>query len=271
MAKGTQPPRSLEELRRNARVLYKELLKYTKVHPNAIKKQKYLNQIRTDFRRYQRLTDPVRIEDLLKKATSRLSYIRMEIPATLIPLKYRMDNKKRDQSGNITTLSIDENGEIASSVSTLISKARFVNWCDGNPDPDEKRKNDSLIERFHYRGPYWEKRRKGWLPDSAYELWDGPGISEALLHREKYDIGFDLPSPNLAEHPDVKDHMLPTATRKDFGLDEPDVVEMKVKQKKEIDMEDIAKGMQIQYNDDQRDKAMGKPTVFEFLRGRRDK
>lgn len=153
----------------------------------------------------------------------------------------------------------------------MITKARFVNWCDGNNDPDEKRKNDSLVERFHYRGPYWEKRRKGWLPQEAIDLWQGPGLTEALMHREKYDIGFDLPTEHIHEHPDVKGNMPDIATRKDFGIDnEPDVVEMKVKKKRDIDMEDVNKGMHMQYNEDQRAKTLGKPGVLDFLRGRRE-
>eukprot|EP01084_Bolivina_argentea_P067253 122514_1 len=269
LKQAASSPRSLKELQRHGRAIYKELLKYSKVHPNPVKKQKYLKQIRADFRRYSLLQDPRKIEDLLKKATSRLGYIRMEIPAQLIPLKYRMQNLRDAERTRTTTLRVDEDGKIAAGISTLIRKARFVNWCDGNNDPDEKRKNDSLIERFHYRGPYWEKRRKGWLPQEAIDLWQGPGITEALMHREKYDIGFDLPTPNLSEHPDVEGHMPDIATRKDFGIDnEPDVVEMRVKRKKEPDMEDINKGMHIQYNDDQRSKTMGHPNVLEFLRGR---
>lgn len=278
--KATQsPPRSLPELQRHGLTLYKELLKYTRVHPNPIKKQKYLKQIRADFRRYAPIKDERKLEDMIKKGTSRLSYIRMEIPGQLIPLKYRMDNIRdyealERQNKTTTTLSVDSDGKLAAGISTLISKARFVNWCDGNNDPDEKRKNDSLVERYHYRGPYWEKRRKGWLPQEAMDLWQGPGITEALMHREKYDIGFDLPTPKLEDHPDVKEHFPNkfVATRKDFGLDnEPDVCEVRVKQRKEVDYEDINKGMHIQYNDDQRDKTLGKPTVTDFLRGRREK
>ena len=57
----------------------------------------------------------------------------------------------------------------------------------------------------------------------------------------------------LEDHPDVKGHMPSIACRKDFGIDnEPDVIEMKVKKKKEADMENINQGMHIQYNDDQR-------------------
>jgi len=244
------------------------------VHPNPVKKQKYLRQIRADFRRYATVRDEQKLEELVKKATSRLGYIRMEIPAQLIPLKYRMQTHRDAEAlrSRSTTLSVDGDGKIAAGISTLISKARFVNWCDGNNDPDEKRKNDSLIERFHYRGPYWEKRRKGWLPQEAVDLWEGPGITEALMHREKYDIGFDLPTPQLQDHPDVRGQMPDIATRKDFGIDnEPDVVEMKVRRRKEPDLEDINKGMHIQYNDDQKAKTLGHPTVLEFLRGRRDK
>eukprot|EP00485_Elphidium_margaritaceum_P023130 CAMPEP_0202713532 /NCGR_PEP_ID=MMETSP1385-20130828/55663_1 /ASSEMBLY_ACC=CAM_ASM_000861 /TAXON_ID=933848 /ORGANISM="Elphidium margaritaceum" /LENGTH=274 /DNA_ID=CAMNT_0049373911 /DNA_START=23 /DNA_END=847 /DNA_ORIENTATION=- len=265
---------SIVELRRHGLAVYKELLKYTKVHPNPVKKQKYLKQIRSDFRRYAPIEDATKLDQVIKKATSRLGYIRMEIPAQLIPLKYRMQNLRdlenlHTRSGS-TTLSVDSDGEIAASISTLITKARFSNWCDGNNDPDEKRKNDSLIERWNYRGPYWEKRRKGWLPQEAVDLWSGPGVVEALSNREKYDIGFDLPSEHIEEHPDVKGHMPSLATRKDFGLEEPDVVEMKVKRKKEPDPEKIVEGMGAQLLCDEKHKAGGGPNVLEFLKGKRD-
>ena len=91
------------------------------------------------------------------------------------------------------------------------------------------------------------------------------------MHREKYDIGFDIPTAHIHEHPDVKGYMPDIATRKDFGIDnEPDVVEMKVKQKRKPDLEDINKGMHIQYNDDQRGKTLGHPGPLDFLRGKRE-
>ena len=111
-------PRPLAELQRHGRTLYGELLKYSKVHPNPVKKQKYLKQIRADFRRYAAVQDPYKLEELIKKGTSRLGYIRMEIPAQLIPLKYRMQNlrnreKMDEMNKTTTTLSVDDDGKIA--------------------------------------------------------------------------------------------------------------------------------------------------------------
>jgi hypothetical protein len=172
-----------------------------------------------------------------------------------------------------THMTVDQDtGEIAVGVSPIIRKASWCSWRDGNPDPDERRKHDSLLERYYYRGPYWEKRRQGWLPQETVDLWKGPTLSEALLHRDKYDIGVDVPTPKLDDHPDLKGHMLDMALRNDcVGVfDEPDVEAMHVKAKEKITGEALGEGAMRMFLTSEKDKADGSPSVTEFLRGRRE-
>jgi len=260
----------LDKLGRQARALYKELIKYSLRHPNKTKSIKYTNQIRKEFRQYRNIQDTFKIDDLFTKAKSRLGFLRMQVPSSSLPIRDRMikDNVKRNRT---TTYKVDESGEIAQSVSNVIRNARFSTWRDGNLDPDDKIKNDSLLERFHFRGPYWEKRRKGWLPDEILEMWDGPSWVEVKQHREKYDVGFDFPTANLEDHPDVKDHFPEMATRKDFGLDEPDVIPCHVPQKSVPDKTAIDEAQKHQYLLELEDKHNGMPTPTEFLRGRRER
>ncbi|ETO34818.1 hypothetical protein RFI_02270 [Reticulomyxa filosa] len=261
----------MERLARHSRALYKEFLKYSRVHPNREKSKKYQEEIRRSFRSNEQINNPEQIEELLKKAQSRLSFLRMQIPSSRIPVRERMKKENPQRKTTGTTFQVNDHGEIAVGVSRLIKNTQWSTWRNLNIDPDEKRKNDYLLERVHYRGPYWEKRRRGWLPDEVTELWEGPSLSEALLNPGKYDIGIEIPTERLEDHPDLKGKMLDMARRNDcIGVkDEPEIQKYTVQPKRTPSPEQIRQDMAIEWQHQEEDKKKGRPTPLEFLSGRR--
>lgn len=268
--------------RRHGRALYKELLKYAQAHPDTTKRARYITQIRKDFHRHWgKETDEKTADALLKKASSRLGYLRMQVPSSAIPIRYRMRHDRPNRNDITQTLPNDmnttfsvsnETGKVAASVSRVIQNAKWTNWRDGNTDPDEKRKHESHLERFVYKGPYWEKRRRGWLPQETIDIWKGPTYTDYLMDPDNVDIAVDMPTAKLDDHPMFKDDpMIDMAMRKDFGIDEQDVTRYEIKKSADVTPQEVYQSARDMHLIKERDKIEGAPTPTEFLRGRREK
>ena len=70
---------------------------------------------------------------------------------------------------------VDPNEEQLKKELNLRRDSLFINWNAGNVDPDELRKHKELLDRQHFKGPFWDGKK---IPKSIEEEMPEVDMSE---------------------------------------------------------------------------------------------
>ncbi len=128
--------------RQNVLHMYKNMLKMIRFVP-AKKRYEMLNQIRGEFRSNATETSPERITEMIKKAQSSLSYIKVITPRT----------RASGTQDGVTKMVFSGNGSNGSG-SDGSGKPTFKpvsNWTGSNIDPDSLAKHNASLKRMGFR------------------------------------------------------------------------------------------------------------------------
>jgi len=158
--------------------LYREMIRFSQAIPDKWQSRMAVREARKWFVEHREEKDDERIEELIKTGLGRLSVLKVRVPAHAIPIRVRFKDPEKDakhrssydEMSNVTSYIVTKDGKIQEGFAEAIETAPYSTWRDGNLDPDMIRKHEIQMERFHFKGPYWEKRRRGW--DPFKDLWD---------------------------------------------------------------------------------------------------
>ena len=141
---------SENEIKTELRNIAREMFSYVKhlVTSSANKQNKTANQIRLEIRNSFRINNP-ELRDLAK-ARSSVSYMRMQVPARFHRGQSGVQNWILNEFGEF--VSIDDPRNVPG-----INKTKIYN--NQGITADQMKRHMALNDRFHFRGPKWQKKR----------------------------------------------------------------------------------------------------------------
>ena len=127
--------------RQNVLHMYKNMLKMVRQVP-AKKRYEMLNQIRSEFRGNATESSPERVSELIKKAQSSMSYIKVITPRT----------RSSGPQDGVTKLVFNGNGSSTSDGTSKASSFKpITNWTGSNINPDSLARHNASLKRMGFR------------------------------------------------------------------------------------------------------------------------
>eukprot|EP00744_Colponema_vietnamica_P021500 GILI01030738.1.p1 GENE.GILI01030738.1~~GILI01030738.1.p1 ORF type:complete len:154 (-),score=19.03 GILI01030738.1:51-461(-) len=126
---------------------YRQILKLCRRLP-LDRRASAFEEARTTFRTNKNVSDPKEIEELLKTAESKMSFMKMITPR---PAGIHVE----ENAGYY----IYRGGEILNANAPREKKAGFSNWYAGNIDPADLARHKRLLDRQHFKGGPWANKK----------------------------------------------------------------------------------------------------------------
>jgi len=174
----------------NALMLYRACLKRSKLLAEAPLRQEALWKTKKMFRNNRNETDEKKIETMCREAEQRLEYMLTLIPTHSMSIKDRSPVPMKENVPSSQNFIFDTQGNLTPGMAPIVRSAQYINWGDGNFDPDLVKRFQRQTDRTHFKGPEWEAYRAGYNPYS--ELRKSPTILDWMQDPSKYTVDADF-------------------------------------------------------------------------------